>query len=88
VKRQVQLDFTVSHGRFLNEDDFGPDPHWATGASVAAGFSGPWNSYFRVRVAGGLGTSLEDPEGSVGLRVIMFRTFSRWFWQKKDPKGA
>jgi hypothetical protein len=83
LKRQVQLDFTVSHGRFLNEDDFGPDPHWATGANVSVGFSGPANIYFRVRVAGGLGTSLEDPSSNVGLRVIMFRTFSRWFWQKK-----
>jgi hypothetical protein len=82
LSRRTQLDFALNHGRFKNEDDFGDDVHWATGASTAVSFSGPGSTLIRVRVSGPLGTSLEDPDGSVGLRAVFFRTFDRWFWQR------
>jgi hypothetical protein len=81
--REVSLDMTVSHARFRNEEDLGPGIQFATAASMGVNFAGPFNAFMRVRVGVGLGSSVEDVSGSYGLRVTYFRTFRRWFWQKK-----
>jgi len=80
---KVSMDMTLSHARFRNEEDFGPDIEHATATSVGVNFAGPFNALMRVRLGLGLGTSLEGIEGGYGLRVTYFRTFRRWFWQKK-----
>ncbi len=82
--RQARLDLFASHGRFRNEEDFGPRLEHATGAGAAVNFSGPFNTFIRVRLSSGVDSSLEAPSGSADLRVTVFRTFDRWFWQKRQ----
>ncbi|MFQ5670472.1 MAG: hypothetical protein ACE5HD_08145 [Acidobacteriota bacterium] len=91
--QRARMDLAVSHARFRNREDFGPEVQWATGGEVAVNFSGPFSSFIRVRLGGGLDTSLEDPDGSFGIRTTFFRTFNHWFWQrqhsgaKKKPRS-
>jgi hypothetical protein len=85
---KVSMDMTLSHARFRNEEDLGPDIEHATATSVGVNFAGPFNALMRVRLGLGLGTSLDGIDGGYGLRVTYFRTFRRWFWQKKPQPVA
>ena len=55
---------------------------------AAVNFSGPWNTFFRVRLSGGIDSSLEALNPGYGVRATFFRTFSRWWGQKKPLPDA
>ncbi|MFQ5766977.1 MAG: hypothetical protein ACE5ID_03215 [Acidobacteriota bacterium] len=92
LRGRTRLDFNVNHGRFRNGDDFGPHFEHATGGRVALNFSGPWNSFLRVSLGSALESSVDDLDQNSSLRVTLFRTFDRWFWQGRrkaqEPAGT
>ena len=81
------MDMSLTHARFRDQEDLGPDVEYATGASVALNFSGPFNAFMRVRVGFALDSSVDDADGGGSLRVTYFRTFRRWFWQRSGEKN-
>ena len=44
--------------------------------------------YLKFRVAWGAETSLDDVDGSAGIRFTLFRTFDKRFWQKEGAVPA
>ncbi len=84
LSSRTRLDMTLSHARIRNQEDLGPGIQHVTGASVAVNFAGPFSSLMRVRLGAGLGTSIDGVDGGGSLRVTYFRTFRRWFWQKRQ----
>ncbi|MFQ5718695.1 MAG: hypothetical protein ACE5IK_04020 [Acidobacteriota bacterium] len=88
LSRGARLDVGLNHAILRNPDDFGSRAESATGMSLSLNFSGPWSTFLRARVGIGLNTTLEDVDPGVSARLLAFRTFDRWFWQKKRPPGA
>ncbi|MCZ6832882.1 MAG: hypothetical protein O7F11_03970, partial [Acidobacteria bacterium] len=86
LSKKTRMDMSLTHARFRDQEDLGPDVEYATGASVALNFSGPFNAFMRVRVGFALDSSVDDADGGGSLRVTYFRTFRRWFWQRSGEK--